>query len=441
MDENIRRHRLLNSGARVLLAVSGGLDSVVLLHAMKALAAAWHWHLNLIHVNHGLRGRSSDADERFVCRLAAAADLQCHVRRVSVGAVIQPSESLEMAARRIRHRILAQVSRRHRSVAIALAHHADDQVELFFLRLFRGSGTTGLGGMAWKSPSPATAECTLVRPLLDFGRSELTDYAERQGLKWREDSSNLDCSIPRNKIRHQLIPLLESDYCPALRRVVTRCMEILRVDSEFVARSAKPFNSLPDSERRGLHEALQRALAREDLQLEKQPATFEAVQHRLEEFRGGSTEVHIPDPRLIRFGKQKRRIHLETDNKRFSTKTFRLRWSLFRKPKPFPKAMIHGKCHEQFDAERVGNVVELRHWQPGDRFQPLGFKTPSKLQNLFVNRKIPAIKRRDLWVAANAEGVIFWVEGLPPGEQFKLRPDTRRILGWATSRPLYGTRA
>jgi len=434
LEENIRRHRLLNPAARVLLAVSGGVDSVVLLHAMTSLSTDWHWQLRVIHVNHGLRGRSSDADERFVCRLAKAVNLQCHVRRIAVHSAVQTSESIEMAARRLRHRVLATVGRRWKSDAIALAHHADDQVELFFLRLFRGSGGTGLGGMNWKGPSPANAECSLIRPLLDMGRDQLTEYARRHGLKWREDSSNLDCSIPRNKIRHQLIPLLEADYCPALRRVITRCMEILRVDAEFVSQSANAIKSLPRSERLDRHPALQRALARADLHTEKQSATFEAVQQRLEDALSGTTDVQIPNTRPMRFGKQKRRLHLEAPKKIFRTNTFQLRWKLVRKARAYQRKTNLGTCLEQFDADRVGTWIKLRHWQPGDRFQPLGFTTPSKLQNLFVNRKVPAGERRDRWVAADAAGVIFWVEGLPPGERFKLGPDTRRILVWETRR-------
>jgi tRNA(Ile)-lysidine synthase len=191
VEQSIRDRRLLGRGQAVLVAVSGGVDSMVLLHLLHGLAAKQGWQLTVAHFNHQLRGRQSDADERLV-RLAAkrlglrlvrgGADVRQHARTHKL--------SLEMAGRELRHKFLARTARRLRIPAVALAHQADDQVELFFLRLLRGAGGEGLQGMKGRSRSPADGEIELVRPLLDLTKADLQAHARREGIPFREDASN-----------------------------------------------------------------------------------------------------------------------------------------------------------------------------------------------------------------------------------------------------------
>jgi tRNA(Ile)-lysidine synthase len=167
VEQNVQNRRLLKRSDRILVGVSGGLDSMVLLHALQRLLSRHCWRLTVAHFNHQLRGRSSDADEKLVRQTAAALKLPFVAGRADVGGFARKSKlSIEMAARKLRHDFFARTARERKIHIIALAHHADDQVELFFLRLLRGAGGEGLAGMKWRAPSPVDSTITLVRPLL-----------------------------------------------------------------------------------------------------------------------------------------------------------------------------------------------------------------------------------------------------------------------------------
>ena len=173
----------------------------------------------MAHFNHRLRGRASDADEAFVCKTAEAMKLPFIMAGADVKKFARESKlSIEMAARKLRHEFFAKAAHSHKIKTIALAHHADDQVELFFLRLLRGAGGSGLAGMKWRSPSPADKTISLVRPLLDFSKAELEQYARENKIRYREDATNLSPDFLRNRIRHELLPLLRRHYQPALNK-------------------------------------------------------------------------------------------------------------------------------------------------------------------------------------------------------------------------------
>ena len=198
---------------------------MVLLHLLASFASRHGWRLTVGHFNHQLRGRSSDADERLVRRTARRLGLKCAVGSSDVRDFAKEHGiSIEMAARKCRHEFLARVAVEHQARVISLAHHADDQVELFFLRLLRGAGSQGLGGMKWVGPSPANARLKLVRPLLDCSKVELTDFGQQHRIEFREDATNISQDVLRNRVRHELLPLLTRRYQPALQRTVLREM-------------------------------------------------------------------------------------------------------------------------------------------------------------------------------------------------------------------------
>ena len=240
VEQSIRARRLFRPGQPILVAVSGGVDSIVLLHLLHELAGKHRWQLTVAHFNHRLRGRSSDADERLVRGtaerlkvpvLTEGADVRAFARRENL--------SLEMAARKLRHDFLARAAAQGRIPSVALAHHADDQLELFFLRLLRGSGGEGLAGMKWRNPSPSDPSIELVHPLLDQPKAVLIEYAADQGIRYREDASNAALDFQRNRIRHELLPLLRRSYQPALDRTISRAMDIIGAEAEFAAEAAR----------------------------------------------------------------------------------------------------------------------------------------------------------------------------------------------------------
>ena len=226
-----RREGLFTTGDRVLVAVSGGPDSVALLHLLVRLAPELGLDLGVAHFDHGLRGEDSRADADFVADLARRLGLPCHQGRGQVrDAARRDKVSLQMAARKLRLQFLQDTRRGHGYAKLALGHTADDQVELFWLRLLRGAGLEGLKGM-W----PATPE-GLVRPLLAVGKAVLLAWLEQEALPYRLDASNLSRAYLRNRVRLDLLPHLTRGYNPRLAQTIWRTQSLLQEDERLLAR-------------------------------------------------------------------------------------------------------------------------------------------------------------------------------------------------------------
>ena len=445
VEDLIRGERLLPRGAGVLIGVSGGMDSVFLLHLLHELAPTWAWRLRVAHFNHQLRGRASDRDETWVRNLSRALRIPCTIGREDVLAHAKVQGiSLEMAARECRHRFLAATARSQGIRTVALAHHADDQVEGFFLRLLRGSGLDGLTGMRPRAVSPCDRRVRLIRPLLGCSRALILEAATRRGFQWREDATNAELEPLRNRIRHELLPWLQDRYQPAIASVVLRTIELLRGEAELIETAAKAW-PLDTTERSWLDLpiALQRRRIQSQLLTLPCPVEFGLVE-RLRSAPGtpwaigpGDYLCLDPDGKLRRcraeasgFIADRLGVALEGErgSVRFAQRT--LLWRLQRIRKASDWRRLRPPGGEVFDAGRVGPSVLLRHWQPGDRFQPSGLPRSAKLQDLFVTAKVPRAQRRQRLVATTAAGELFWVEGLRIGEPFKVTPSTRTLLVW-----------
>src|SRR5687767_9591417 len=236
---------------------------MVLLHVLHVLSAKHRWKLAVAHFNHGLRGRAADADERFVARAAAGLGLKFKSEKADVRAFARQKKlSVEMGARHLRHDFLARAARSMRVPNIALAHHGDDQVELFFLRLMRGAGTQGLGGMDFSGVSPADQRIRLIRPFLREPKSELAKFAREQNVAFREDATNQSTDILRNRVRLKVLPLLRRQFHSQFDALVLRSMELLRDEGEFVMLEALRFLEKAQTENAfaELHTALQRRI-------------------------------------------------------------------------------------------------------------------------------------------------------------------------------------
>jgi len=430
---------------------------MVLLHVLHTLSARHGWKLTVAHFNHQLRGRSSDADERLVVKTAATMRLPVVAERADVRSFAEKSRlSTEMAGRKLRHEFFSRAARKRGIRTVALAHHADDQVELFFLRLLRGAGGEGLAGMKWHSPSPVDSKIVLVRPLLDADKVELREFARENKIRFREDATNALPAASRNRIRNELLPLLREKYQPALAKTVLRLMEIIGAEADVVGEAAQSWLQetggdmvlrRPQTARRvvpafvNLPVAIQRRVLQLQLARLGVPADFELIESlrrpsdvsvsvgaefSVSRDAAGSVKLRAQPP--VTFNASELVVKLSGRAGEVNYNGIRLVWRLKRGKRI---SRPHGRgAREFFDADGVGEQITLRHWRPGDRFQPIGLKAAAKLQDLFTNAKIPRVLRRRLIVAEAAGGEIFWVEGLRIGENFKLTPRTRRQLVW-----------
>jgi tRNA(Ile)-lysidine synthase len=433
---------------------------MVLLHLLHELALRHHWRLTVAHLNHQLRGRSSDADERLVRLTAKRLKVRVVVERADVRRFARDRKlSVEMAARELRHEFLARSARQQRALTVALAHHADDQLELFFLRLLRGSGGEGLAGMKWRGPSPADVKVELVRPLLDQPKTMLEGYASERGIRHREDATNALLDLQRNRIRHELLPLLRAKYQPALARTIARVIEIVGADADFAAAAAKDWlgrkskvqslkSRVRGPARLGFDE-LPVAVQRRCVQLQLRERGVEADYEMIEQVRttpgrpvaigprhcavrDEAGVVLLQSPRQEKFKADFMPVDLKGRAGEVDFGGARIRW-LLRSTKLSQRPAARGGL-ECFDADKVGTAIQLRHWQPGDRFHPIGMPKPLKLQDFFTNEKVPRDLRRRLILAATAGGEVFWVEGMRISERFKLTPRTKHRLQWGWKR-------
>jgi tRNA(Ile)-lysidine synthase len=452
----IQEQHLIRAGDHVLVAVSGGPDSVVLLHVLLALQATLQVaKLTTVHLDHQLRGEESRQDARFVQDLSERWGVACHGASAAVESYRRLHRvSLEMAARDCRQRFFEQERRDLQAQSVALGQHADDQAEEILLRLLRGTGPGGIAGMAAKTPQG------FIRPLLFATREEILGYAHDLHLPYRVDSSNLSSFCQRNALRLEVLPLLRTHIHPHVVRTLSRCADLARDEEDAWAQIIEEYwqrvvldtgenrVSLAVGRMSSLFVAIQRRLLRRAL---------ESVQGNLQSIQ----VVHIEAlRRLLETGAVGKQVHLpgglrglrEPERLVIRAKTTEL-------DEPFlPTNIAEPGCHRlaAFDLElrhravspgeagavagfpRTSQVVWMdadqlrwpllvRSWQPGDRFQPLGLKGTMKLQDYFTNARVPREERHRIPLLCDQEKIC-WVVGQRLDDRVKITAATRRVL-------------
>jgi tRNA(Ile)-lysidine synthase len=444
----IRREKLWQPGERVLAAVSGGPDSVALLHLLAGWRREWGLELGIGHFDHGLRGRESGQDADFVAELAQSLGLPFHLGRGDVPELARRAKlSRQMAARRLRLEFLRQTCREQGYDKLALGHTADDQVELFFIRLLRGAGPEGLKGM-W----PATPE-GIVRPLLAVGKATLLAWLEEQGLPYRRDPSNRSRAYLRNRIRLDLLPELQRRYNPRLPEAVWRTQALLQQEERLLAaetgrllaqvgRAPAPEFYFLDLPRllalepgwrlRLLRAALGRVAGEQTLTAAQTTALLDLARGAksggllsLGEVRAAraGAELHffrrLPAPPAGATTLPPPEGAVETPEG--------WQWTLSCRPHTGGGLLPLGPQLAVMDRERLSFPLEVRYFQAGDRFWPLGAPGPKKLQDFLVDAKIPRWLRPYLPLVVSG-GQIVWVAGLRPAEPVKASEASRILL-------------
>src|ERR1700761_2861709 len=447
---------MLEPGDRVGIGVSGGADSVALLHLLHRLAPHLQLSLAIMHVNHQLRGAEADAGEEFVRSLGAALQLEVLITHQAVG-----GGNLEQEARRVRRRFFQACMAEHGLRRVALGHPLSDQAETVLFRLLRGSGLAGLAGM-----QPVTAD-GLIRPLLTTSREEVRQWAVAQGISWREDSSNSDPQFARNRLRNEAIPMLSRHFNANLEGALAGTAELAQAEEDYWAQKVEPV----------YHEITKRNALGSILQVEAFKGLHLAFQRRvirraLREVRGdlrGLDLAHVEAVRQICYSAHghDRVIVPGTDALRSFDQLLLARpGALNAEPRdyrvdisvgvecvlPFGSGRIfvnsvnpqgencvNFKKDQDYTAEiadldadilnRCGgrNVLFARNWEPGDELQRPGHRGAEKIKSLFQQHRVVLWERRH-WPIVLAGREIVWVRRFGMGAQFAASPQSRGII-------------
>ncbi len=450
---------LLEAGDHVLVAVSGGPDSLALLHALHHLRAEIGLReLSAAHFNHGLRGREADGDAAFVAGFCAAHGIACYLEKADIAAeAARAHVSVQEAARTARYAFFARAAQQCGAGKVATGHTQDDQVETVLLHILRGTGLDGLRGIPARRGS-------YVRPLLGVTRAQVEAYCAVHALVPRRDSSNSDSShYTRNRIRHELLPLLEQDYSPGTRNSLLRLSQIAGADADFLqthARAVLEQVTLADSSSparltlsraglRALHPALLRHVLR--AAVDEARGTTAGITHRhweqmcaaLLSPRQTGWEVTTPTPhwRIAVQGDVVTLVRQEDQPPReMSSGSVQLEMGgrtqipgsggwiqaalLANSPLPLPTP-----TQAVFDARQVHlPSLHVRFWQPGDRIAPRGMAGHTKkLQDIFTNAKVPRPQRSHVPLVADQEGLL-WAAGLAAAERGRVTQATQECL-------------
>jgi tRNA(Ile)-lysidine synthase len=455
----VHRYRMFDPGDRVLCGVSGGPDSVALVHVLHRLASHFSIHLGIAHVDHQLRGKNGEADARFVKDLARTWNMDCHSTAENVEAHRRAlGVSTEEAARRVRYGFFDRICREHHYNKSALGHQADDNAEQVLMDLLRGSGKTGLSGIA------PVRKRRYVRPLIRLTRSEIIAYLAAEGLAYRTDETNTDTRFLRNRIRHELIPVLSSDYNPNISHNLNRMAGLFREEEAWIdeiitslfqkclLREEEGAIHLSASSLRALPTAPRRRIIRKSIERIKgdlRRITFTHIEdtcHILNRPPGRRLDL----PGEIRITTSGEILHIFGNPELFQSETstgktpdfgrelpgvgtyalsefgLKLRLSLLPE-NVHPNFENAGQFTAFFDMGRVGFPLSVRNCHPGDRFTPLGTSGSQKLSKWFIDHKVPAGERTRFPLLLWKEKIL-WVMGHRTDEFAQVTAETQSVL-------------
>jgi tRNA(Ile)-lysidine synthase len=413
--ETITRYNMLPSRGRVGVAVSGGGDSVALTRLMKAIHP--EATVAMLHFNHRLRGAASDEDARFVRELAR--ELKLDHSEASWDEA--PVSNVEAEARRARLDFFQKARQELKLDRVATAHTLDDQAETVLLRLLRGAGPGGLAGVL-----PVTDE-GLIRPVIEVRREELRDWLRAGGHTWREDATNIDpLHADRNRLRHELLPVLREQWNPAIEVALAQTAEIAGAEEEYWAQIVAPLvPSGPEfaaEEIAGLPAALQRRVVRALIERERGGLRrigfhhIEAVR-QLAAGEDGSGAVPLPGNWAVKRSFDRMRIGPAAAQEGVP------RVHLIKQARPD----VYNTKSSYLDCQKLSGTPILRVWQPGDSYQPRGHSRARKLKELFQIARIPSWEREN-WPILEGDGQVLWSRRFGPAAAYAAGESSKAVL-------------
>ncbi|MBI5344313.1 MAG: tRNA lysidine(34) synthetase TilS [Deltaproteobacteria bacterium] len=456
---------MLKKGDTVVAAVSGGVDSMVMLFALGAMKERLGISIIVAHLNHNLRGKASAGDLDFVKKAAGRMGLPFAGATLAKGELEKKGVSMQEAARERRYGFLERVSARRKASKIALGHTLDDQAETILMRLIKGSSLSGLAGI------PATRG-SIIRPLIEVKREDIERFAEEAGIGWRADATNLKADYLRNDIRLNLIPFIEKRFNPNIKASLARTAGLLRRDEEYIDSAVIKACS---------RAVIERGQGRVVMELERLKKLHPALSSRVFltaiDFLNMASEVYsqhvniffesmslrakpnavftLPGQLFIR--REYGRIIVSTlpleavrpfdaalkvpGITRIKEAGCVIKASLLKRDKApcvFTRGLAtrprreagarraRGLC-AYFDYDEIDLPLRARSMRPGDRITPLGMKGRKKIKEVFIERKIPALERRKTPIISSGE-IILWAIGAAEADEGKVRKTTARVL-------------
>ncbi|HYH03484.1 MAG TPA: tRNA lysidine(34) synthetase TilS, partial [Bacillota bacterium] len=436
--------------SRVVVGFSGGIDSVCLLHLLKSLTE-YELDLWALYVNHQLRPLENKAEIELLNRLGT--EWGVHTRAVAINIpekISQKQQSLQLIARQERYKAFEAFQKEVGAQRIALAHHQDDQVETVLYRIIRGTGPEGLAGM------PVIRDQCYIRPLMAVSRIEIRQYVSQHQLNWIEDSSNKKLIYCRNRIRHQLLPELEASYNPRIKNGLLRlaqlageqsdflekltekyCQELIRFEDGAVRVRLEPFLQL--------HAALQyrllkKALAKVEPFYQIESTSLIKIREKINLEKNNFKPVHIykgivvkVSENWIRFIRPRPSVKYESSRSSLSVPGVTVLEDLklqvtIRQDVPPENWSLTSRNEVYVDADSLNLPLAIRSWKAGDSLRPLGAPGRQKLHDFYINAKVPRDQRNLTPLLVDSDDRIIWVMGYRLCEDFKVNPDTRRIL-------------
>jgi len=449
--QTVKQYGMIQKKDSVLVGVSGGPDSMALLHVLTDLSGIMKLQLGVAHLNHCLRQTAADYDEKYVKSMAKKLGLPFFVKKQDINTERKATGlSLEEAGRDARYHFFNTLCQEMQFNKIAVGHHRDDNAEQILLNLIRGSGPSGIGGIP-------PIRNNIIRPLIQNSRVEIVDYLESIGADFVIDQSNNDDRFFRNKIRHQLIPLLKKAYNPQISETINRLGDILKSEEEWVNDLINPFfdQAVLNSEDRKIilsvsvlqtfHLAAQRRIIRKAISKIKsnlRKITYSHIDSVIQMLNKKFKDTRIDLPDQIRIFKQSDQliVQKETKNLRIAkppeeqSKTIAFEYlvysssieaegsvciseintrvTLFKTtPEQINNLSDQGNLTAFFDMDRLKFPIIIRNACPGDKFSPFGMKGTQKLNRFFINNKIQPSKRSAVPIFLSG-GIIIWVGGV-----------------------------
>jgi tRNA(Ile)-lysidine synthase len=463
VKQTVAAYNMFQAGDAVLAAVSGGPDSVALIHILRTLCAEFSLRLAIAHLNHGLRQKESERDAEFVSCLARSLELPFYFERREVRRYRHRYNlSLEDAARRVRYSFLDRVAEANGFNKIALGHQFDDNAELVLMFLLRGSGPLGLAGMA------PVREDRIVRPLLKIRRSAIMDYLAEKKLEYVCDTSNVDRNFRRNDLRYDLIPRLKSSYNPKIIEALNRLACISRSEEEWIETLLEPIFesvvltrgtgqiSLSRAQLERISIAARRRIIRKAILWVKgdlRRITFLHIDAIIRLAGEGPPHGSLDLPDRLKVRRNHQMLFISRETKKVRTKRAGLRRPQnpvfeYTIAKPgrvhlkeigvylrltetgladFGKFIRAGQKIAFFDINKLAFPLIVRNFRPGDRFSPLGMTGTQKLKKFFINNKIPRAERAVCPLLVSGAKII-WVAGYRIDDSVKVSPETQNVL-------------